>query len=182
MTWLLAAEEGGGNVLRIPMFEFVLGLVAFLIVFGILAKVALPKISTLLDERADQIEGGIKRAEQAQAEAAQTLEQYKEQMTAARGEISVLKQQAEAERAQLLQEARRDAEAQTAAITASATAAIEAEKAKVLTELRRSVGGAATDLAGKIVGESLTDDARAQAVVDRFIAELEAAPNSGGQG
>ena len=61
------------------------------------------------------------------------------------------------------------------------TAQIEAEKAKALAELRRSMGGVATDLAGRIVGESMTDDARASAVVDRFIAELEQAGQNGGQ-
>ena len=99
MTWMLAAEEGGSNVLRIPMFEFVIGLAAFFIVFGVLAKVALPKIKQTLEERADAIEGGIKRAEEAQAEAQRTLEQYQEQMAAARAEVAEIRQQAEAERA-----------------------------------------------------------------------------------
>ena len=160
MTWMLAAEEGGSNVLRIPMFEFVIGLVAFFIVFGVLAKVALPKIKQTLEERADAIEGGIKRAEEAQAEAQRTLEQYQEQMAAARAEA---------------------AETQAQQIAANATAQIEAEKAKALAELRKSMGGVATDLAGRIVGESMTDDARAAAVVDRFIADLEQASPNGGQ-
>jgi F-type H+-transporting ATPase subunit b len=115
MTWMLAAEEGGGNVLRIPMFEFVIGLVAFFIVFGVLAKVALPKIKQTLEERADAIEGGIKRAEEAQAEAQRTLEQYQEQMAAARAEVAEIRQQAEAERATVMDEARKAAEAQAAA-------------------------------------------------------------------
>ena len=42
MTWMLAAEEGGSNVLRIPMFEFVIGLVAFFIVHIIMVLAAGP--------------------------------------------------------------------------------------------------------------------------------------------
>ena len=34
-------------------------------------------------------------------------------------------------------------------------------------------------LAGKVVGESLTDDARAKATIDRFIADLEAQAANG---
>jgi F-type H+-transporting ATPase subunit b len=181
MTWLLAAEEGGGNVLRIPMFEFVIGLVAFFIVFGVLAKFALPKIQQTLEERADAIEGGIKRAEEAQAQAQHTLEQYQEQMAAARAEVAEIRQQTEAERASVMDEARKAAEVQAAQIAANATAQIEAEKAKALSELRKSMGGVATDLAGRIVGESMTDDARAASVVDRFIVELEQATPNGGQ-
>ena len=41
--------------------------------------------------------------------------------------------------------------------------------------LQRDVGDLALQLASKIVGESLTDDERARATVDRFIAELEQA-------
>jgi len=47
--------------------------------------------------------------------------------------------------------------------------------------LQRNVGAIATDLAGRIVGEVLTDNATAQGVVDRFISELEAASGSNGK-
>lgn len=181
MTLLLAASEGGSNVLRIPVFEFVIGLLAFAIVFGALAKFALPSIKKTLDERADAIEGGIKRAEEAQAEAQRTLEEYQSQMAAARAEVAEIRQQAEAERAAVMEESRKAAEAQAAQIAANATAQIEAEKAKALADLRKTVGGVATDLAGRIVGESMTDDARAASVIDRFLDELEQASPNGGK-
>jgi F-type H+-transporting ATPase subunit b len=41
------------------------------------------------------------------------------------------------------------------------------------------VGTLATDLAGRIVGESLEDDARQRRVVDRFLDELESRADSG---
>ena len=49
--------------------------------------------------------------------------------------------------------------------------------------IRGEVGTLAVELAGKVVGESLDDDARARATVDRFIADLEAqaAAEPGGQ-
>ena len=40
--------------------------------------------------------------------------------------------------------------------------------------LRAEVGTLAVDLAGNVIGETLSDDAKAQAVVDRFLADLEA--------
>ena len=57
------------SVLAVPVDELIIGLIAFLIVFGALGKFALPKIKATLDERADAIEGGLQRAEEAQAEA-----------------------------------------------------------------------------------------------------------------
>ena len=61
--------------------------------------------------------------------------------------------------------------------TASAHAQIEAERQSTLVQLRSEVGTLAFDLAGNVIGETLTDDARANAVVDRFLAELEASEN-----
>ncbi|MGB0674709.1 MAG: ATP synthase F0 subunit B, partial [Candidatus Nanopelagicales bacterium] len=74
-----AASEEMPSVLAVPVDELIIGLIAFLIVFGALGKFALPKIKATLDERADAIEGGLQRAEEAQAEASRVLEEYKEQ-------------------------------------------------------------------------------------------------------
>ncbi|MGI3780965.1 MAG: hypothetical protein ACRYG2_09320, partial [Janthinobacterium lividum] len=52
-------------------------------------------------------------------------------------------------------------------------AQLEAERTQVMTQLRNEIGGIATTLAGRIVGESLDDDERARRTVDRFIADLE---------
>ena len=53
------------------------------------------------------------------------------------------------------------------------TTQIEAERQQALAELRREVGRLAVDLAGRIVGESLEDDARQRRAVDRFLDELD---------
>ena len=60
-------------------------------------------------------------------------------------------------------------------ITESAQAQIEAERQQALTALRTEVGTLATELASRIVGESLTDEARQSRMVDRFLDELEVA-------
>jgi F-type H+-transporting ATPase subunit b len=73
----------------------------------------------------------------------------------------------------IIDEAKKAAAAAAAAVTAQATSALESDRARIATDLRRDLGVAATDLASRIVGESLTDDARANAVVERFVADLE---------
>ena len=42
-----------------------------------------------------------------------------------------------------------------------------------MASLRAEVGALATELAGRIVGESLEDDERSTRVVDRFLGDLE---------
>jgi F-type H+-transporting ATPase subunit b len=51
-----------------------------------------------------------------------------------------------------------------------------------VTSLRAEVGTLATDLAGRIVGEALDDQARQSRVVDRFLADLEAEKSVSGSG
>ena len=50
---------------------------------------------------------------------------------------------------------------------------IEAERQQAVTSLRAEVGALATTLAGRIVGESLDDEARQSRVVERFLADIE---------
>jgi F-type H+-transporting ATPase subunit b len=171
-----AAEEH--NPLIPNVVELIFGTIAFAIVFFALGRILLPRITQTLEERANVIEGGIKRAEDAQAEAAQVLEQYREQLAEARQEAGRLREQAKEEGAAIIAEMRQQAQAEAARITAAATAQIEAERQSATVQLRGEVGRLATDLASKIVGESLTDDERQARVVDRFLAELEGAPAS----
>lgn len=175
MTLLLAAAEGGSEfeVLAVPLSELIVGSIAFFIVFGVLGWLLLPKIKKVLEEREEAIEGGLKRADEALAEAAQMRDDYKEQIAKAREEASAIRNQAQAEKAAIIEEARAAAQEEAAKVTASAQAQIEAEKSKAVSELHKSVGTMATDLASRIVGESLTDDQKANAVVDRFISDLE---------
>ena len=173
-TFILASAEEQVNILRVPLDELVIGTVAFLLVFFALAKFAFPRINKTLEERADAIEGGIKRAQESQEEAAALLESYKSQLAEARSEAAAIRNQAQAEKAAIIEQAKSEAAAAAAAVTERASASIEAERAQAIASLRRDVSDLALNLAGKVVGETLQDDAKARATVDRFIADLEA--------
>ena len=169
----IIAAESEVNILRLPLDELIIGTLAFGIVFFALAKFAFPAISKTLDERADAIEGGLARAENSQAEAAAMLEQYRAQLADARGEAATIRAEAQVEKAAMIESARGEAATAAASVTERAQAQIEAERSQAMASLRRDVSELALTLAGKVVGESLTDDARARASVDRFIADLE---------
>ena len=169
----IIAAESEVNILRLPLDELIIGTLAFAIVFFALAKFAFPAISKTLEDRADAIEGGLARAENSQAEAAAMLEQYRAQLADARGEAATIRAEAQAEKATMIESARGEAATAAASVTERAQAQIEAERSQAMASLRRDVSELALTLAGKVVGESLTDDARARASVDRFIADLE---------
>ncbi len=171
-----AGGEGGEempSVLAVPIDELIIGIIAFIIVFGGLAKFALPNIKRTLAERADAIEGGIERAAKAEAEANALAEQYRQQLAAAREEASAIRTQAQADRSAMIEEARAEARAAAQAVTAQAEAQIAAERSQATSALTQQIGELAVNLAGKVVGQALTDDARVRQTVDDFISDLE---------
>jgi len=175
-TAILAASEGTEempSVLDVPIDELIIGIIAFIVVFGGLAKLALPNIKRTLEERTNTIEGGIQRAADAQAEAQQLLEQYRAQLAQAREEASAIRTQAQADRAALIEEARSEARQAALQVTAAAEAQLATDRSQATAALTRQVGELAVGLAGKVVGQSLTDDARVRATVDAFLDDLE---------
>jgi F-type H+-transporting ATPase subunit b len=158
--------------------ELIIGAIAFLIVFGTLAKVLMPRIQKTLADRTDAIEGGLDRAEKAQAEAARTLEQYRAQLAEARHEASRLREEAKQQGAAIIAEMREQAQAEARRVTEAAQAQLQADRQQAIAHLRTEVGAMSVDLASKIVGESLADEARQRRLVDRFLDELEDQPAS----
>jgi F-type H+-transporting ATPase subunit b len=155
------------------LVELVIGTISFLIVFAVLWRVLVPRIQQTLTERTDQIEGGLQRAEEAQAEAKQTLEQYQAQLAEARHEASRLRQEAQEEGARILAELRERGEAERQRLVAAAHEQIEADRAQAIQALRTEMGALAVELASRVVGEALDENARQRRVVDRFLEELE---------
>ena len=123
-----------------------------------------------------QIEGGLARSDEAQAEAKQLLDQYREQLAEARHEAARLREEAREQGAQIIAEMREQAQAEARRITESAQAQIEAERQQALTALRDR--GRRTWRpswpAGSWASRS-TDEARQSRMVDRFLDELEVA-------
>jgi F-type H+-transporting ATPase subunit b len=118
---ILAAEAH--NPLVPPVGEIIIGLVAFAILFFVVAKFVAPRFEQVFRARREAIEGGIERAEAMQAEAKAALERYQAQLA--------------------------------------------------VNQLRGEIGALAVDLAGRVVGESLEDQARRSGTVDRFLDQLD---------
>jgi F-type H+-transporting ATPase subunit b len=68
---------------------------------------------------------------------------------------------------------RRQAQEESDRILRHARTQLEAERSQAVASLRNEVGSMATELAGRIVGESLQDEGRQSRTVERFISALE---------
>ena len=169
----ILAGEGSLNPLIPHTAEIIVGFIAFTLLFLVLKSKVVPMFERAYAARTEAIEGGIERAEKAQLEAQRALVQYNEQLSSAQGEASKLREDARTQGAAILEELRTKAQEEAARITAAAHASIEAERQQAITSLRNEVGALAVELASKIVGEALDDQARQSRIVDRFIEDLE---------
>jgi F-type H+-transporting ATPase subunit b len=162
------AAEGGGALFQINLFWVIVSALNFILFFAIIWTFAFKPISAMLADRQSRIEQGLKDADQARRD----------------------RENAEAERAATLNEARREAneilaraqrvaqETRDADIAATkeeldrmrvrAAAEIEAEKTRAIAEVRGEVADLALTAAGKVVGESMTDE-RQRRLVEEFL-------------
>lgn len=174
---VLAAAEHGEESTANPLIPAVYDLVWSTVVAVIIAvafyRYVLPRFTQVLDERTSKIEGGMARAEEAQADAAAALAEYRSQLADARAEAARIREDARAEGATIVAELRAKANDDAARIVATAQKQIEAERTQAAVSLRADVGALATELASRIIGEALADEARQSRVIDRFLDELE---------
>jgi len=155
---------------QINLFQVVIAAANFVIFLAIIWKFAFNPVSKILSDRKARIDQGLKDAEQARLD----------------------RENAEAERVAALQEARREAneiltrsqkvaeesrERDLAAtreelerIRVRASADLEAEKQRAIADLRAEVADLALRAAGRVVGETMTDD-RQRRLVQEFLTE-----------
>ncbi len=165
------------DIFLLPNGTFFVELAVFLFIVFALMKWILPPINKALEDRQNQIRTSLEAADVAAADAAAADAERRAALEEGRRQASELIATAQADRASIVDGARKEATDAAAAVTARAEASLSAERASTLASLRREVGTLAITLAGKVVGESLADDERARATVDRFIADLEAQAN-----
>ena len=177
------APEGIGMFIPAD-YDIIWSALVFAVILFFFVKFGVPKFTQILDERAALIEGGIAKAENAQAEAAAQLAKYNELLNEARTEAGAIREQARMDGTKILTELKEQASAEAARITAGAMAQIEAERQAAVASLRSEVGTLAIDLASGVIGRSLSTDAQAASLVDTFLADLEASqqPKSAGTG
>ncbi|MEU3875419.1 MULTISPECIES: F0F1 ATP synthase subunit B [Streptomyces] len=161
--------------LKPDLAPLVLGLVLFFLVFAVMAKVILPRINKVLVEREQATEGRMDEAEETRAEAARVHAEYQELLAEARHEAARLRQESVEQGTAIIAELRAEGQRQRDEIIAAGHAVIDAERAVAEAELREQVGALATELAGRIVGESMVEYAQRSGIVDRYLEELRTA-------
>jgi F-type H+-transporting ATPase subunit b len=171
MRYLAQAEEH--NPILPIWQEVVVGAIAFGLLCWVLMKYVFPRMEQTFQVRVAEIEGGIQRAQAAQADADRLLEQYREQLAQARTEAAKIRDDARADAAGIREDTLAQTREESDRIIAAGRDALAAERATLVRELRTEIGALSVELASRIVGESLADEARRAGTVERFLGELE---------
>ncbi len=138
-------EESGGLSAILPdMAEFIPMLIAFIILWIILAKFGWPMFAGMLEKRENTIREALKKSEEAQIESERVLAEYQQQLA--------------------------DAKTQSAQIIADARAVGEAEKKAAVAELQSSIADTSVDVAARLIGEDLTEGEH-RAIIERYVKE-----------
>jgi F-type H+-transporting ATPase subunit b len=166
-----------GNFL-IPNMTFVVELMAFIIVLGVLWRYVIPPVQQAMNARQETARKLVSDSEEAKQllETAQTA--YKTAMADARHQAAQLRAQAEQQRREIVEAASTEAEAGVAEIISRGQAQAEAERRQAIRELKTELGNLAVELAEKILGEALADNQRQQRLIERFLRQIEEDANA----
>lgn len=171
MAFAAERESAGISAILPQMDEFIPMLVAFLILLAILAKYGWPAFDKVLDQRENTIRGALEKAEEARIESERVLNEYQDRLIQARQEaqtiVSEAKQQAEAQRADIISQAQAESER----MIAKARETIASEKTAAIGELQGSVADIAVDAMTRVIGEDFSD-ADHRRLIERSIEEV----------
>lgn len=184
MILLLAAapveqsqEAGGTEFILPPAYEIFWAALIVLLIVLVVGRYGLPRIYKLLDERAQRIEEGLALAEEAKGSQKDAELRAERLVEDARLEAARIRDQAHAEAKAIIDQARSAAQEEAGKAIDAAQRQIQADKRAAQISLCGEVGILATTLAERIIGEQLKDTDLSSRVIDRFMNELETAPD-----
>lgn len=171
----LAETPSGADILLPKPAEFIPALVAFLIIWFVLAKLAWPSILDMMEKRQQKIQDDLDAAAESKAKAEREAKNYEARIRDAHREAETIvakaKKEAEEERSRILAKAQREA----ADIVAKSRGAVDSERKKAMIELSGSVVDLSVEIAGKIIGNELSEDSQRK-LAEKYLAEV-SAPN-----
>ena len=147
-------------------------LVAFLVVFCILAKFGFPAIVGMVEKRKQYIDESLQKAHDANEKLASITEQSEKMLTEARERSAQIVKEAAATRDGIVAQAQDKAREESARIISEAKAQIENEKQAALQQIRNEVAELSVSIAEKILRKQLSDDATQMNYVNTLLDEV----------
>jgi F-type H+-transporting ATPase subunit b len=161
------------NNFLVPNATILVEVVIFFLFLGVLAKWVLPPVTEAVAQRQEAIRMRLVEAEEAKKRLASAEADYQKALADARHEAARIREEAREQGAAAIAEAREQAQREAQGIFEEARRQIEASRREAFEQLHTEIGTLATELAGRVVGEPLTDVAGRDELIERFLADVE---------
>ena len=149
-------------------------LLAFLVVFWVLAKYGFPAIINMVDERNKYIDESLRKAHEAQERLANIEKEGESILQEARAKQAQILKEAAETRDAIVEQAQEKARAEGARLMDEAKTAIEQEKKAAIADIRKQVADLSVDIAEKVLRQNLKDDKSQMDLIDRMLDEVSA--------
>ena len=149
-------------------------LVAFLVVFLLLAKFGFPVITKSVEERKNFIDDSLRKAHEAQERLANIEKEGESILQEAREKQTQILREAAQTRDAIVEQAQEKDRQEGSRLLDEAKTAIAQEKNAAIADIRRQVAALSVDIAGKVLRENLKDDKSQMDLIDRMLDEVSA--------
>jgi F-type H+-transporting ATPase subunit b len=147
-------------------------MLAFLVVFGVLAKYGFPAIVNMVDERNKYIDDSLRKAHEAQERLANIEQEGESILQEAREKQAQILKEAAETREVIVEQAQAKARQEGARLLEEARVAIEQEKKAAIADIRQQVATLSVEIAEKVLRANLKDDASQMALIDRMLDDV----------
>ena len=147
-------------------------LVAFLVVFLILAKFGFPVITGMVEERKNFIDESLRKAHEAQERLANIEKEGESILQEAREKQALILKEAAESRDAIVEQAQQKAREEGARLLGDAKLAIEQEKRAAIADIRQQVAELSVEIASKVLRQNLKDDKAQMDLIDRMLDEV----------
>lgn len=148
-------------------------IIAFGVVFFVLAKFGFPIITQMVDNRKKYIDESLEAARQANEKLAKIQEESAAMLKQTQEQQSKILAEAMEMRKQIVEKAQTEATTAGQKILEEAKQQIQIEKEDAIRDIRRQVGELSVLVAEKVLRQSLSADKDQMAMIDRMLDELE---------
>ena len=147
-------------------------LIAFLVVFVLLAKFGFPVITGMVEERKNFIDESLRKAHEAQERLANIEKEGESILQEAREKQAQILKEAAETRDAIVEKAQERARAEGARLLDDAKIAIEQEKKAAIADIRAQVATLSVEIAEKVLKQNLKDDKSQMDLIDRMLDDV----------
>ena len=152
-------------------------LLAFLVVFGVLAKFGFPAIINMVEERKKYIDESLRKAHEASERLENIKQEGESMLKEAREKQAQIMKEAASTRDAIVENAQEKAREESARLLSDAKRQIESEKQNAIRDIRMQVAELSVQIAEKILREKLSSDDKQMDMVDRLLDEVSVKKN-----